>query len=102
MIAVPFYLKGFGPAGEIWPCWETEPAQAADHKSRRIPGFSADPRGSVGARVGTSWLDNSIIHKRRPLKQERSSWAVEAGGRSRSLSCELYLPPPSALFPVRP
>lgn len=99
MIAVRFYLTGLGPVGQIWPRWEMQPAQTADHKSLFISFFfPGDPLGSVSAGAHLYGLDNSIIHKHYPLQQEQSSWSVKAGGRLCSLSSELYLPPPSVLF----
>lgn len=99
VIAVRFYLTGLGPVGEIWPRWEMEPAQTAGHKSLSASFFSGDPHGSVSAGAHLRGLDNSIIHKHYPQQQEQSFWTIEPGGRLCSLSSELYLPPPSALFP---
>lgn len=99
VIAVPFYLTGLGPVGEIWPRWEIEPAQTADHKSLYISFFPGDPHGSVNASAHLYRLDNSIIHKHYPQQQEQSFWSIKVGGWLCSLSSELYLPPPSALFP---
>lgn len=99
MIAVRFYLTGLGPVGEIWPRWEMEPAQTADHKSLYISVFPGDPHGSVSAGAHLYGLDNSIIHKHYPHQKKKSSWSMKAGERLCSLSSELYLPPPSALFP---
>lgn len=99
VIAVRFHLTGLGPVGQIWPRWEMEPSETGDHKSLCVSSFPGEPHGSVSAGAHLYGLDNSIIHKHCPQQQEQSFWSAKPGGWLWSLSSELYLPPPSALFP---